>query len=188
MEQSTKDKVAETVGTAKEKTAEQAGQVTERGRGVVREQLGQRSMRLGDQVGSTSQTLRQVADQARSQGNDQQARLAEQAADRADRLSSYLVEADPDEMLQRVEDMARRQPWLVAGAGALVGFTLARALKVSSSQRYETRYGDRDSLYSTGYTPTPQITYGRETWADDQTVIAPSMGERTGLVEEELRQ
>ena len=91
-------------------------------------------------------------------------------------------------MLQRVEDMARRQPWLVAGAGALVGFTLARALKVSSSQRYETRYGDRDSLYSTGYTPTPQITYGRETWADDQTVIAPSMGERTGLVEEELRQ
>ena len=61
MEQSTKDKVAETVGTAKEKTAEQAGQVTERGRGVVREQLGQRSMRLGDQVGSTSQTLRQVA-------------------------------------------------------------------------------------------------------------------------------
>jgi len=132
MEQSTKDKVAETVGTAKEKTAEQAGQVTERSRGAVREQLGQRSMQLGDQVGSTSQTLRQVAEQARSQGNDQQARLAQQAADRADRLSSYLVEADPDEMLQRVEDMARRQPWLVAGAGALVGFALARALKVSS--------------------------------------------------------
>ncbi|MFL6041668.1 MAG: hypothetical protein ACJ740_09730 [Gaiellales bacterium] len=189
----TKDQMTEAVGTAKEKTAEQAGQVMERSKGTVRDQLGQRSMQLGDQVGSASQTLRQVADQARTQGDDQQARLAEQLADRGERLSSYLVDADPDEMLERVEDFARRQPWLIAGAGALVGFAIARGLKVSSSRRYETRYGGTSSYgrgdYG-GYSGEPQITYGREQWRESDTLVsdtsvAARRSSGTGLAGEE---
>ena len=92
----------------------QATEVAEHGRGMVQEQLSQRSTELGDRVGSASQTLRRVAEQSRVDGNDQQARLVEQAADRGERLSAYLTRADGGQMLAEAEDFARRQPWVIA--------------------------------------------------------------------------
>jgi hypothetical protein len=65
--------------------------------------------------------------------------MAEAAAERGERLSNYLVEADGARMLREAEDFARREPWLVAGAGLAIGFLAARAFKASSSQRYQQR-------------------------------------------------
>ena len=131
--------VGEKVDQAKDVVSAQATDVAEQGRGLVREQLSQRSTQLGDQLGSTSQTLRRVAEQSRIDGNDQQARLAEQAADRGERLSAYLKQADGEQMLAEAEDFARRQPWVIAGAGLAVGLVVARALKASSGTRYQQR-------------------------------------------------
>jgi ElaB/YqjD/DUF883 family membrane-anchored ribosome-binding protein len=168
-ESSTKERVSDVVDTAREKTADQAGQVVERGRGMMREQLDERTTQIGNQVGSASETLRQVADQARTQGNHQQARLAEQAADRSERISSYLIEADGDTIIDEIEELARRQPWLVAGAGILIGFAIARALKTSSGQRYEDRYG-----WSGDYRPRT-VRDSAPTW-DDQRSYASDPG------------
>jgi ElaB/YqjD/DUF883 family membrane-anchored ribosome-binding protein len=132
--------VTEKLGQTKDMAAEQAGQVTEGGRGMVQDQLDQRSTQVGEQVGSASQTLRRVAEQSRTEGNTQQARLTEQVADRGERLSSYLIEADGRTILDEVEDFARREPWLVAAAGLAVGFLVARTLKASSADRYTSRY------------------------------------------------
>jgi hypothetical protein len=164
-ESSTKEQVTEVVGTAAQKTVDQAGQVVERGRGMVRAQLEERSTQVGDQIGSASQTLRQVADQARMDGNDQQARLAEHAAQRSERVSHYLIETDADQILNEIEDVARRQPWLVAGAGLLVGFAFARGLKASSGQRYENRYAGSHS-------PTPARPGYDQTWSDQPALLA----------------
>jgi ElaB/YqjD/DUF883 family membrane-anchored ribosome-binding protein len=100
-------------------------------------------------VGSASQTLRRVAEQSRSEGNDQQARLVEQAAERGERLSAYLKEADGRQMLAEAEDFARRQPWVIAGAGLALGLVVARALKASSGTRYQQRYSTAYSAPST---------------------------------------
>jgi ElaB/YqjD/DUF883 family membrane-anchored ribosome-binding protein len=129
--------VGEGMREASDAVSSKASEAVDRGRGVVADQLGQRSTQLSDQVGSASQTMRRVADQARTEGNVQQARLAEQAADRGDRVSSYLQEVEPEQLLSDVEDFARRQPWVVAGVGLFVGFALARSLKASSGRRYE---------------------------------------------------
>ncbi len=131
--------VGEKVQEASEAVSSKAGEAMDKGRGVMSDQIGQRSAQASDQIGSASQTMRRVAEQSRIEGNTQQARLAEQAADRGERLSTYLQDVDPDQLLEDVEDFARRQPWVVAGVGLFIGFAVARTLKASSGRRYESR-------------------------------------------------
>jgi ElaB/YqjD/DUF883 family membrane-anchored ribosome-binding protein len=143
--------VGDKVEQAKDVVSAQTTEAAERGRGLVQEQLDQRSTQLGEQTRSASQTLRRVAEQSRTEGNAQQARMAEMAADRGERVSAFLVDADGERMLNEAEDFARRQPWALAGAGLTLGFVLARALKASSSNRYQRRSAEFEPSYSTAY-------------------------------------
>jgi hypothetical protein len=140
------DKAQEVAGQAKEKAQEAAGQA----KGRVREQVDQRSTEAGQQVSTTAGDLRSVGDELRKQGKDTPAKLAEQAADRTERLGSYLTESDADRILHDVEDFARKQPWAVVAGGLALGFAASRLLKASSSQRYQQRSDGRDPA-------TPQL-------------------------------
>jgi hypothetical protein len=121
---------------AKQKAHEAAGQA----KGAVRSQVDQRSTDAGQRVGGFASDVRSVGDQLREQGKDQPAKLADQAADRAQRLSSYLTENDADRILGDVEDFGRRQPWAVIAGGVALGIVASRFLKASSSRRYEERW------------------------------------------------
>jgi hypothetical protein len=120
----------------KEQAKEQVQQGMGQAREQVRRQVDERSTQAGQQVRSAAGDARSVAEQLRSQGKDQPARLAEQAADRAERLGGYLEGASGDDILRDVEDFARRNPWAVVAGGVALGFTLSRMLKASSSERY----------------------------------------------------
>ena len=87
-----------------------------------------------------AQDARSVADELRNQGKDQPAKLAEQAAQRAESLGDYLQRADGDAILRDLEDFGRRQPWAVIAGGVALGFAASRFLKASSSRRYEQGY------------------------------------------------
>jgi ElaB/YqjD/DUF883 family membrane-anchored ribosome-binding protein len=127
--------MAEVTDQAREKAHEAAGEA----KGRVREQVEQRSTEAGQQVSSTAGDLRSVGEELRKQGKDTPAKLAEQAAQRTERLGSYLTEADADRILGDVEDFARKQPWAVVAGGLALGFVASRFLKASSSQRYQQR-------------------------------------------------
>jgi ElaB/YqjD/DUF883 family membrane-anchored ribosome-binding protein len=139
--------MAEVTDQAKEKAQEAAGKAQEaadQAKGRVREQVDQRSTEAGEQVSSTAGDLRSVGEELRKQGKDTPAKLAEQAADRTEKLGSYLTESDADRILHDVEDFARRQPWAVVAGGLALGFAASRFLKASSSQRYQQRSSGRD--------------------------------------------
>jgi ElaB/YqjD/DUF883 family membrane-anchored ribosome-binding protein len=129
-----KDRVEEVKGQAQEKVQEASGQAKDR----VREQVDQRSTQAGERVASASRDARSVGEELRRQGKDQPAKVADQAADRAERLGSYLQESDADRILRDVEDFGRRQPWAVVAGGLALGFLASRFLKASSEQRYRT--------------------------------------------------
>jgi ElaB/YqjD/DUF883 family membrane-anchored ribosome-binding protein len=135
-----KDQATDMKDQATEVISARTSDAVEQGRGAVQRQVGQRSAQLGDQIGAASHTIRQVAEQARREGNDQQARLADEAAKRAERVSTYLGDVDPDRLMADAEEFTRRQPWLVAGVGLIAGFALARSLKASSGRRSTRRY------------------------------------------------
>jgi ElaB/YqjD/DUF883 family membrane-anchored ribosome-binding protein len=137
------EKVQEVAGQAQEKVQEAAGQA----RGRLREQVDQRTTQASEQVSTTARDIRSVAEELRKQEKEGPARVAEQAADRVERVGSYLGEADADRLLTDVEDFARRQPWAMAAAGLAVGFLASRFLKASSSQRY---HADQRSQWQPG--------------------------------------
>ena len=146
-----KDKAQQAAGQAQAKAQEAAGQA----KGALRSQVDQRSTEAGDRVGGFASDVRSVSEQLREQGKDQPARLAEQAADRAEGVSRYLRESDADRILSDVEDFGRRQPWAVIAGGVALGLVASRFLKASSTRRYDQRSANRDRLPARTYDVAP---------------------------------
>jgi hypothetical protein len=139
---------ANTAAAVRENVQAEAGDAVEKGRGALRRQVDSRSTQMGQQAQSAADVLRQTAIQVRESGDQQQARYAQAAeagADRLDRVGTYLRNSDADELLSKLEDGARRQPWLVAGVGLLAGIAAARFLKASSTERYYRSTTGRES-------------------------------------------
>jgi hypothetical protein len=129
------DAPSSTTEQAKEKAQEGAQQAKR----TVRDQVDQRSTEAGERVGSTARDIRSVGEELRKQGQDQPAKLADQAAQRAEALGDYLQRTDGDTILRDVEDFGRRQPWAVIAGGLALGFAASRFLKASSERRQDTR-------------------------------------------------
>jgi len=112
--------------------------------------MDQRSTQAGERVSAQASDVRSVADALRDQGQDQPAKLAEQAADRAEKLGGYLQDADTDRLLRDLEDLGRRQPAAVIFGGLALGFAASRFIKASGQQRYAT-----SSQASQGHSSSP---------------------------------
>jgi ElaB/YqjD/DUF883 family membrane-anchored ribosome-binding protein len=151
-----------TVQKAKEQAQQAAGQAREQARGRLREQVDRRSTTTGEQISSQASDVRSVGDELRKQGKDGPAKVADQVADRAERVGSYLQRSDADRILDDVEDFARRNPWAVVAGSVAVGFAASRFLKASSRERYETRYRTRsEQLPATAYSRTEASRFER---------------------------
>jgi hypothetical protein len=118
-----------TTDQAKEKAQQAAGQAKQKAGSQLRSQVDQRSTDAGHRVDGFASDVRTVGESLREQGKDQPAKLAELAADGAERVGSYLKESDAD----------RRQPWAVIAGGVVLGLVAARFLKASASDRYQRR-------------------------------------------------
>ncbi len=151
---------------AQEQAQNVAGQARER----MRSQVDQRSTDAGEQIASQAGDIRTVADQLRQQGKDKPAQLAEQAADRVERVGSYLTESDADRILRDVEDFARQRPWAVIAGGIALGMAASRFLKASSVERYA----------SAGQRPTTPAQIPARTTYGDPVPTAPPVGHPAG--------
>jgi hypothetical protein len=134
----------------------------------VASRLDMQKDRAADGLGSVAQTLRQTSDQLRDQ--DKGAAFQEyiaSAADQVDRLSGFLRSTNVNQMINQVEQFARRQPALFLGGAFALGLIATRFLK-SSSPANSARPGQYGSIPRSeslvprsGYTATQ--TYGQGT-------------------------
>jgi ElaB/YqjD/DUF883 family membrane-anchored ribosome-binding protein len=124
---------------AHEQVKEKAQEATDKARSTLRDQVDSRSTQAGEQISQQAGDLRSLSQELRNQGKDGPARLAEQAADRAERVGGYLTQSDADRILRDAEDFGRANPWAVIAGGLAVGFLSSRFLKASSSDRYHSR-------------------------------------------------
>jgi ElaB/YqjD/DUF883 family membrane-anchored ribosome-binding protein len=133
---------------------EKAVELKEHGRGKLRQTLDRRTNESGAQARKVAQALRRSGEQLRNEGDGQQAAgIAEGAADRIERLGSYLEQTSGDAVLRDVEQFARRRPWMVAGIGLAAGLAASRFLKASSERRYGQPTGYAGA-YADDTTPT----------------------------------
>jgi hypothetical protein len=151
-----------------EQAKEKAQEGAEQAKRSVRDQVDQRSTEAGERVGSTAQDIRSVSEELRKQGKDQPAKLAEQAADRAESLGDYLKRTDGDTILRDLEDFGRQRPWAIIAGGVALGFAASRFLKASSTRRYEGSSSSSSSSNGTtpGLTAGPSTTRNAVTTAD----------------------
>jgi ElaB/YqjD/DUF883 family membrane-anchored ribosome-binding protein len=138
------------VGQAQEKVQEKTQEVRSQASDKLREQVDQRSTMAGQQVTSVADAMRRTGQTMREEGNDAPAKVTDAVAERAERLGDYLTRTDGQRMLDDVEDFARRQPWVMAFGGLVLGIAASRFLKASSEGRYQARERQMSSI-SGGY-------------------------------------
>jgi hypothetical protein len=134
-----KEKAKQAAGDAKEQAKEQAQQAAGQAKGRVSSEIDRRSTEAGGRVQSQANDLRSVGQQLREQGKEGPAKVADQVAERAERLGGYLERSDGDTLLSDLEDLGRRNPWAVIAGGLVLGIAASRFIKASSSERYERR-------------------------------------------------
>jgi ElaB/YqjD/DUF883 family membrane-anchored ribosome-binding protein len=125
-------RVQDAASVAQEKASELRAQGSSR----LQEQFDRRSSEAGSQARSIAEALRRTGQELNDQGNSRTAQITGPAADRFERLGSYLEQTSGDDLMRDVESFARRRPWMLAGVGLLAGVTASRFMKASSEQRY----------------------------------------------------
>jgi hypothetical protein len=137
MSETTAEQVKERVGEGAQQVQQKAVEAKQQTRERMRQEVDTRSTQTGEQMTRTASAIRQTAQQLRGDQQEMPANVLDGVADRAERLGQYLTSTDGDRLLRDVEQFARRQPWLVAGGGAVLGFVASRFMKASSGRRYE---------------------------------------------------
>lgn len=136
---------------------EKASELREQGSARLRDQLDERSTKVGSQVRSLATALRRSGNDLSDEGNGNASQLTTQAAERIERVGSYLEQKSGSELMRDVEKFARRRPWLLAGLGMAAGVAAARFVKASSEQRKdenrETEWPTRSDATSSSRSP-----------------------------------
>lgn len=144
-----KQKASEAGEGLQEKAEEVKGQVG----GRVRQEIDTRTADAGEQVNGFADALRRTSSTLREEGKEAPANLADTAAEKIEQIGGYLRSSDADRLLDDAESYARRQPWVVAGAGAVLGLAAARFLKASSERRHTQRTSG--ARYPSNLPPVP---------------------------------
>lgn len=163
------------VEQGKQAAQEQAGKLSDRAGSMAQEQVDQRSTQAGEQVTTVANDVRSVGEKLREDGKDGPAKIADQVADRAEKAGSYLTDSDAQTILNDIEELGRRQPWLALVGGIALGVASARLLKASSAQRYSSR------SQSPGSTAAPQPTQDLNAGAQSQPATPPIAPPSTGV-------
>ncbi|MEP7066944.1 MAG: hypothetical protein ABI889_12985 [Gemmatimonadota bacterium] len=121
------------VDAAKEKIQQLASQARETASGQVESRFSTGKTKATQTLGSVAQSLKSSGQQLRDQQQEGISKYADQAANKIEELSHYLENASLQDVTQRVETFARREPAWFIGSAVALGFLGARFLK--SSQR-----------------------------------------------------
>ncbi len=152
------DKAQEFGSQAKQAATSLASEANENIKGVLNQKVGVGA----DLVGHVADSVRAAADNLK-QNAPQLAGLVTVAADKIDELSSSVRDKTVDELFKDASDFARRQPAVVFGAAAAVGFLLFRILKVAPSATASQSGSARSGLEVDGSAPW-RLTPCRTRW------------------------
>jgi len=127
------------VDEAKDKVQELANQAQDKASQQMQAGVSKGKSRAADTLGAVAQSLMYSSQQLREQDRSSVGGFVEKAANRVDQWAGYMQNADTQEMAERVENFARREPALFLGGAFVLGLLGARFLK--SSRKGEQSYG-----------------------------------------------
>lgn len=126
-----KEKADQTLDQAQEEARKLAEQAQQKAKSAMETRKGQAASGLSN----LGQAFRQTGNQLREQDQTGIAQYTERVAGQVDRFAGYLEGHSVDEILNDVENFARRQPELFIGGAVALGLLTARFLKSSNERR-----------------------------------------------------
>jgi len=120
----------------KAKAKEAGDKVKQQGRTFLNEQ----KERVGSEIETYSAAARRAAERLESESDTNLSSYVSSAADQLDRLATRVQERDFGELIDDVEEMARRRPEVFYGGMFVAGLVAARFLKASKEKRTRERY------------------------------------------------
>ena len=145
------DEESSHLADAARNVADQAGQTVEAQASTTMDQITTSIEEVARAVRRAGEELRQEQPQIAS--------MVDKAADQVERAATYLESHEPREVLETIQENARRQPALVIGTGIAVGLVLGRLLRTAlpvdqpDARTYGTatgRNGERNEMSSMG--------------------------------------
>lgn len=130
------DQVKQSAGEVADQAKQAVGQVKDQAKQTAQSQLAMRKDQTAQGLTVASSAVHDLANSLRQ--NDQTssyAQYADQAADRIQRIGSYLRGRDIGQIAEEAEDWARREPVLALGGAFVLGVLAARFIKSSRPQR-----------------------------------------------------
>ncbi len=154
---------------------ETIGHIAERAGSMGLQRADQAREVAADGIGQLASTVRRVSDDMQTE-QPMIANVATTAADQAERLAGYLRETDARQIVDTVQDVARRQPLLFIGGAFALGLAASRFIKAATSdqqtsQRMGTGYagqmgtdyaGTSGDLRSYDVDATSDLGYGED--------------------------
>ncbi|HEX7088273.1 MAG TPA: hypothetical protein VF198_18085 [Vicinamibacterales bacterium] len=113
-------------------------------RGMAAAKASEQKHRATESLGQVAQALRRATDVLREDGRSGLANYVQRASDRIEQFSHRIDEQDLQQMIEQVQQFARRQPALFIGAAFGLGLLGGRLLKSSS-------HGDRHTASGPGF-------------------------------------
>jgi hypothetical protein len=96
-----------------------------------------------------AQALHETSASFRERNQDALGRYADSGAEMIEQVSGYFKDRSVDQIVDDVENLARRQTGLFLGGAFAVGFILSRFFKSTSPTGYQRR--EYDQSYGSGY-------------------------------------
>ncbi len=129
------EKAKATAREAGERISQEASAGAEKLKQRGSEILEQQKSRVGSEVRTYSEALRRAAEKLEAKSDTNLAEYASSAADQIDRLGQRIEERSVGELVDDVEEIARRRPEVFFGGMFVAGLASARFLKASRRRR-----------------------------------------------------
>jgi hypothetical protein len=164
------------------RSASQLGEkVQETASRVAESQLSKQKETATGVLEQVADALRMTGDQLRTTRQDKVARYALQASDQIRGISESIRDAEPRDLLRRVEDVARREPALFLGGAFVLGLLGARFLKSSDRSadtgRERPRFSPLDRPGSGEQYPASRVGAGSSVGVDQDEGLGGLAGE-----------
>lgn len=145
-----------------EKAQQTAGTVQQKATSTMQRQAAGQKDRLAQGLHGTAQAMNQVRQQLRDNEQESIANYADMAAERLRQVADYFEQQDVGQIIDDVENMARRQPAMVIGGAFALGFLAARFLKSSNPSSSGAYSGSKpyQGGYDTGGMYQERPSYG----------------------------
>ena len=123
-----------------QRLADAAGDIAEQATSVAEQRASSTMTQVGDTIEQVARAVRNTGEQLRSD-QPQLAGLADTAAEQAEHAAQFLRQHDARDVLDEVQDFARRQPAVIVGAGLALGLLVGRAIKSAGPSGQRGFYG-----------------------------------------------